>query len=351
MIISPTFDLDRLVPDCGPTLRAAKCMMKKQMLGLLGIVISQILSAPVCAQQNVQRVDAVTANSDRNPTVSPDGSKLIFQSDRSGRRALYKSTATGKDIAVFLDSGDEPRYADWSPHGDRIVFAASVGDEDDLFLINVDGTDRRRLTTHPARDGHPRWSPDGSRIFFNSERVASEPDAPKTGEDVVDIFSIRPDGSDLTRHTWCRSECSYPSLSTDGTTLLYRRVFWDEGNDGERIRNSEIVISRVDGSDERNLTKDPGYDVYPIWSHDSRWVYFSSVRSPSNAGMHLWRVCASGGPAEQVTTGDWNYRQAIPNRQGSKIYVFQFARIDGTDVGHIGVIDTPPDTGNCNPAH
>lgn len=311
--------------------------------GWLGITIAISLCAPVCAQHDPTLATWVTANTDRNPTVSPDGNRLIFQSDRSGRRALYASTVTGKDVAVFLDSGDEPRYADWSPQGDQIVFAANAGGEDDIFVINVDGTDRRRLTTHPARDGHPRWSPDGSRIFFNSERVASEPEAPRTGEDVVDIFSIRPDGSDLMRHTWCRSECSYPSLSSDGSTLLYRRVFWDKGDDGERIRNSEIVIADVDGSNERNLTKDPSYDVYPIWSHDSRWVYFSSVRPQPVPRMYLWRVPASGGPAEQITTGDWNHRQAVPDRQGSKIYFFQFTRVDGTDIGHIGVIDTPVD--------
>lgn len=310
--------------------------------GLLGIAIAISLCAPVCAQHNAQLASWVTANTDRNPTVSPDGKRLIFQSDRSGRRALYISTAKGEDVAVFLDSGDEPRYADWSPRGDQVAFAANVGGEDDIFVINVDGTDRRRLTTHPARDGHPRWSPDGTRIFFNSERVASEPDAPQTGEDVVDIFSIRLDGSDLTRHTWCRSECSYPSLSSDGTTLLYRRVFWDKGKDGVRTRNSEVVIANVDGSDERNLTKDPSYDVYPIWSHDGRWIYFSSVRSQPNPQMHLWRVPALGGTAQQITTGDWNHRQAVPDRQGSKIYLFQFTRVNGTDLGHIGVIDTPP---------
>lgn len=320
-----------------------------QSKGLTASVVTTIaltLSAPVGAEYGAQQPAWVTASTDRNPTVSPDGKRLIFRSDRSGRRALYISKATGEDISILLDSGDQPRYAEWSPDGKQIAFAANVGGEDDIFVMNLDGTDRRRLTTHPARDGHPRWSPDGRRIYFNSERVASEPEAPQTGEDVVDIFSVRPDGSDLKRHTWCRSECSYPSVSPDGTTLLYRKVFWETGNGSDRTRNSEIVIANVDGSNERNLTNDPSYDVYPIWSHDGRWVYFSSVRSGPTPRMHVWRVPATGGPAEQITTGDWHHRQAIPDRQGVKIYLFQFSRVEGVDVGHIGVIDTPPDTTN-----
>ena len=318
-------------------------MAGKRNTNWLGVTIALTLCVPLFAQPNTQHASWITANTDRNPTVSPDGKKLIFQSDRSGRRALYMSTEDGRDVSVFLDSGDEPRYADWSPEGDQVVFAANVGGEDDIFVTDVDGTNRRRLTTHPSRDGHPRWSPDGSRIFFNSERVSLEPDAPKTGEDVVDIFSVRPDGSELLRHTRCRSECSYPSLSPDGKTLLYRRVFWTQGSDGDRIRNSEIVTANLDGSGEQNLTKNSSYHVYPIWSHDGRWVYFSSVRSRTTPKMHLWRVPSNGGPAQQITTGDWNHRQAIPDRQGSRIYLFQFTRVNETDLGHIGAIEVPAD--------
>lgn len=317
----------------------------KSCLKMFALVAA--LGADAAAETNPQSPGWITAHSDRNPAVSPDGSRIIFQSDRSGHRALYMRSVEGGPVSVFLDSGDQPKYADWSPDGKRVVFAAEVNGEDDLFVINVDGTNRRRLTRHPARDGHPRWSPDGSRIFFNSERVASEPEAPRTGEDVVDIFSIRPDGTDLKRHTWCRSECSYPSLSPDGKRLLYRRVFWTLGDDGTRIRNSEIVVSDPGGSNEVNLTQDPAYDAYPIWSHDGRWVYFSSIRptATSERHMHLWRVSADGGAPERLTGGEWHHRQAVPDRIGRKIYMFTFQQTlhgdERTDVGYIAAIDVP----------
>ena len=302
----------------------------------------------VIAAEEPQIATWVAANIDTNPTVSPDGREKIFQSNRSGRRALYRRSADGGPVSLFLNSGDEPRYADWSPDGTRIVFAAEVNGEDDIFVIDADGSNRQRLTTDPARDGHPRWSPDGTRVFFNSERVASEPEAPQTGEDVVDIFSVRADGTDLTRHTWCRSECSYPSVSLDGKTLLFRRVFWTIGADGDRIRNSDIVKSNLDGSNEINLTDNPAYDVYPIWSHDDQWVYFSSVRPASERQMHLWRVSANGGEPERLTGGEWHHRQAVPDRIGCKIYMYTFKRTQqpnatrGVAVGHIGSIDVSP---------
>ena len=108
-----------------------------------------------------------TASSDRNPTVSPDSTTILFRSDRSGRGALYTRPVAGGPVTLFLDSGDNPTYPDWSPDGRRIVFVAEVDDQEELFVINADGTGRRRITEHPAREGHPHWSPDGGRIFFN----------------------------------------------------------------------------------------------------------------------------------------------------------------------------------------
>ena len=319
----------------------------KMCLSICTLLTITGLQQTVQAEAEPQIATWVTVNTDTNPTVSPDGKEIIFQSNRSGRRALYRRSVDGGPVHMFLDSGDEPRYADWSPDGKRVVFAADVNGEDDIFVIDVDGANRKRLTRHPARDGHPRWSPDGTRVYFNSERVADEPEAPQTGEDVVDIFSVRADGSDLTRHTWCRSECSYPSVSSDGETLLYRRVFWTIGADGERIRNSDIVTANLDGLNEVNITDNPAYDVYPIWSHDDQWIYFSSVRPAVERKMHLWRVAATGGEPERLTGGDWHHRQAIPDRVGCKIYMYTFKRTEqpnsrGVGVGHIGSIEVDP---------
>jgi dipeptidyl aminopeptidase/acylaminoacyl peptidase len=141
----------------------------------------------------------ITAQSDRNPAVSPEGTRLVFSSDRSGRQALYLRNLADGATSLLVGGDDMPGYPTWSPDGKWIVFTARVSGEADLFVIGADGRDRRALVTHPARDGHPRWSPDGKRVYFNSERPAAEPrtDAVTSpeGEDRVDIYSVAADGS------------------------------------------------------------------------------------------------------------------------------------------------------------
>jgi Tol biopolymer transport system component len=287
----------------------------------------------------------VTAHTDRNPAISPDGRTLVFSSDRSGREALYVRTLPDGPVRVLVDSGDAPGYPAWSPDGRSIAFTADVDGADDLFIVSADGSGRRVLVAHPSRDGHPRFSPDGTRVYFNSERAGSEPGTtPVTapaGEDRVDIYSVRVDGSDLRRHTDCGSECSYPSVSPDGTRLLYRRVFWQPG-DGAPVRNSEVAVANLDGSDERNLLDSPAYDVYPTWSHDGRWIYYASDRDNPRGRIHAWRVPAEGGEAQRLSDGEWSHRQPVPHPDGESVYVFAFRREAGGEIGYIAAITLPP---------
>jgi TolB protein len=314
--------------------------VRRTILGLAG-------AAAIALSAAAQPPEAiwVTAHSDRNPTVSPDGKRIIFQSDRAGEGALYTRAVAGGPVAMVPGAGSDPTYPDWSPDGKRIAFAAVVDGQEDIFVMNLDGSGRVRLTDHPAREGHPRWSHDGARVFFNSERVNAERTAsgdwPPEGEDLVDIFSVATDGSDLRRHTHCRSECSYPSVSPDGSKLLYRRVYWSKDAAGKPVRNSEIAVSAIDGSGETNITRDAAYDVYPIWSHDGRHIYFSSQRPLPNSIMHMWRIPAQGGEAERISSGEWGHRQGAPDRQGEKIYVFAFKRVGGVDIGHIASVVAP----------
>ena len=79
---------------------------------------------------------------------------------------------------------------DWSPDGSRIVFTSDREGNEDIYIVNADGTGVMQLTDHPAPDTEPQWSPDGTRIAFTSAR---DPRA--------EVYVIDPDGTGLTRLT------------------------------------------------------------------------------------------------------------------------------------------------------
>jgi Tol biopolymer transport system component len=127
---------------------------------------------------------------------------IVFQSDIAGRPAIYTlQLATG---VVARLSGD-PRWTEtnprWSPDGTRVVFASNRahyegtspegGTADlDLWIVNADGSGRRRLTTDAATDTDPTWDADGQSIVFSSDKDSRG-----------DLYRIRIDSGATTRLT------------------------------------------------------------------------------------------------------------------------------------------------------
>jgi hypothetical protein len=69
-----------------------------------------------------------------------------------------------------LTDNDTDTSPSISPDGQRVAFMSQREDNWDIYLINIDGTDLTRLTTDEANDGLPTWSPDGRAIAFVSNR-------------------------------------------------------------------------------------------------------------------------------------------------------------------------------------
>src|SRR5688500_9895307 len=58
----------------------------------------------------------------------------------------------------------------WSPDGQWLVFESRRHGDAELYVIASDGTSERRLTRSAGEDTHPSWSPDGETIVFDSNR-------------------------------------------------------------------------------------------------------------------------------------------------------------------------------------
>lgn len=115
---------------------------------------------------------------DSQPTLSPDGARFAFVSERGGGKALYMARVDGAPIrcadgseakACRLTTGPgDAEGPAWSPSGDWIAYARIVGEDAAIHLVRPDGSGARALTA-PGRnvlDLHPTWSPDARRLAF-----------------------------------------------------------------------------------------------------------------------------------------------------------------------------------------
>jgi TolB protein len=106
------------------------------------------------------------------PSFSPDGGRIVFESDRSGTQQIYIMGANGGSAQRI--SRGEGRYGTpvWSPRGDLIAFTKQNQGRFHIGVMRVDGSEERLLTSSFLDEG-PSWSPNGRVIMFTRETAGA----------------------------------------------------------------------------------------------------------------------------------------------------------------------------------
>ncbi|KAG9457087.1 hypothetical protein H6P81_001595 [Aristolochia fimbriata] len=159
------------------------------------------------------------------PSPSPDGTRVVFRSGRSGHKNLYiMDAAEGEAASLWrLTEGNwTDTMCNWSPDGKWIAFASDrerAGSGDfAIYFVRPDGSGlRKAFESGPGgvgRANHPWFSPDAKRFVFTSDHaaVSAEPVAnPHHYQPYGDIFVADVDGSHATRLTHNSYEDGTPS--------------------------------------------------------------------------------------------------------------------------------------------
>lgn len=259
---------------------------------------------------NVRRI---TDNkyADNFPALSPDGSKIVFDSNRLRTEAepintshlfLMNTDGTGQTLLALGSS------ATWSSDGKKIAFHASASGtgrptkpfpgaatiDSDIFVLNVNDVLKktappRNITNSPeAIDEDPDWSPNGRKIIFTSHLVADD----KLDSATAEIYVIKPNGKgQRTRLTNNSEEERAPAWSPDGKRILY--LCRKGGND------FEICVMNADGTGQIQLTDNTVADLTSSWSPDGKKIIFH--RPVSRGRFQLWTINSDGTGETQLT--------------------------------------------------
>jgi Tol biopolymer transport system component len=107
---------------------------------------------------------------DSSPSISPDGSRIAFRSNRSGSNEIWESDSEGRAAwQVSRVGGALTGTPRWSPDGLRIAFDSRPEGQAEIYTMPIGGA-MQRVTNSPAEDVVPSWSSDGRWVYFASNR-------------------------------------------------------------------------------------------------------------------------------------------------------------------------------------
>jgi Tol biopolymer transport system component len=184
-------------------------------------------------------------SNDRLPQWSPDGSQVMFISDRYGLNDLFLIDSNGRNLQRLTSNMGVDEFAAWSPTGTHIAVVSARDTNREIYLVNVATGAFTNLTHQPRADFDPAWSPDGSRIAFVSDRDGDN-----------DIYVMDADGDNLVQITHNNTYDDEPNWSADNKRLVF------VGSPGG---TSEIFIVDLESGSVRQLTNNQDDDWSPVW--------------------------------------------------------------------------------------
>jgi TolB protein len=174
-----------------------------------------------------------------------------------------------------LTFGGENAEAYFSADGRQLIFQSTRDGRgcDQIYTMNVDGTDVRMISNGEGRTTCAYFFPNGKRALYSSTHLGGKdcPPRPDFSKGYVwaiylsfDIFTARPDGSDLKQLTKTPGYDAETTISRDG------KLVFTSMRDGDL----DIYTMDANGRNVRRLTNELGYDGGPFWSYDGKQIVY-----------------------------------------------------------------------------
>lgn len=190
----------------------------------------------------------------RQPTWSPDGTQVAFQSYRDGNFHIWKVNVDGSGLQQLTTGIFHDREPHWSPDGTSIVFSSDRSGNYDIWKIVMISDSLEQLTNHPGNDYFPVFSADGKSIAYVSERATAGGIYIRDQQGKHELF------------VHSKEKLASPVWHPDGQHMIFNSLV---------AGKSQLEMVKMGGGDWQTLSRD-AEDVFPFracWLSPTEYLY------------------------------------------------------------------------------
>src|SRR5271166_2201962 len=253
-----------------------------------------------------------STDADYDPVWSPDGSWIVFTSDRSGSADLYRVKPDGGNLERLTTDPAYDDQAAFSPDGKQLVFVSTRG-AGTAVLWTLDLATRRAqaLTSGKGPDFRPAWSPDGKWIAFSSGRDHAAPFSHGRWErlQLAEIYILHPDGSGLKKITNTGNFCGSPKWMSDSRRVVAYCMTSEQtlaNRMGSPAPGNDTRLMSIDTASgaSTELTAGPGVKINPSPIAGNDLGYVRKDKADNSDGIYYLR--GKHGPRGDIRTASWS---------------------------------------------
>lgn len=196
----------------------------------------------------------------------------IFMADLDGNIVKQLTNAKGYDAEATL-----------SPDGNKMIYTSDKDGDLELYIMDLNTGKEKRITNALGYDGGAWFSPDGKKIIWRASRPKTEAEIKEYKELLaehlvaptnMEVWVADADGSNARQVTSFGQANWAPTYMPDSKHIIFA-----SNHEYKRGFPFNLYTVNEDGTGLKKISRDKGFDAFPMFSPDGKKVVFSSNRN------------------------------------------------------------------------
>jgi Tol biopolymer transport system component len=196
---------------------------------------------------------------------------------------IFMADLDGKIVKQLTHSKGYDAEATLSPDGKTMVYTSDKDGDIELYLMDLETGKERRITSIPGYDGGAWFSPDGTKLIWRASRPKTDAEIKEYNELLaenlvaptnMEVWVADANGDNAHQVTKFGQANWAPAFMPDS-----KRIIFASNHEYKRGFPFNLYTINGDGSDLQKISRDKGFDAFPMFSYDGKKIVFCSNRN------------------------------------------------------------------------